>query len=97
MTRSGLASIPPLYARDCFERERPTGPSPDAHHLLNRPQDGIATDLVQLLGSLIHTFRLGGDARGIHIYGRRSRHIVRRIYGTGLATVHAAAVAGEGD
>jgi hypothetical protein len=66
-------------------------------HRLNRPQDGVATDLVQFVGSLIHTLCLGGDARRIHIYGRRSRYIALWIYGTGLATVHAGAVAGEGD
>ena len=45
-------------------------------HLLNRFQYRIATDLVQVIGSLIHKFRLESGAREIYFQDRGSRGIV---------------------
>src|ERR1035441_3162329 len=66
-------------------------------HLLNRFQNGVATDLVQIIGSLIHTLPLGCRARRIHFQDRGSGHIVLVVDGAGFAAVQVASVADEGD
>src|ERR1035441_6063039 len=66
-------------------------------HLLNRFQNGVATDLVQMIGSLIHTLPLGCRARRIHFQDRGSGHIVLVVDGAGFAAVQVASVADEGD
>jgi len=54
------------------------GDDPATMHtnLLNRFQYRIAADLVQLIGRLIHTFRLGSGTRSIGCQDRGSRRIV---------------------
>jgi hypothetical protein len=66
-------------------------------HLLNRFQYRIATDLVQVIGNLIHQFRLDSGARGIYFQDRGSRGIVPTIDGAGFAAVQVASVASQGD
>ena len=66
-------------------------------HLLNRFPYRIATNLVQVVRSLIHPFPLGGGARWIYCQERRSRRIVLAVDGAGFAAVEAAPVAGKGD
>ena len=66
-------------------------------HLLNRPQYRIATDLVQVIGSLIHQFRLASGAGGIYFQNRGSRGIVPAVDGAGFAAVQMASVTCKGD
>jgi hypothetical protein len=66
-------------------------------YLLNRFQYGVATDLVQVIGRLIHALPRKGDTRGIPFQNRGSRYIVRGINGAGVTTVEVAAVANKGD
>ena len=66
-------------------------------NLLNRFQYGVATNLVQMIGRLIHALPFQGGKRGILLQDRGSRHIVRAINGAGFAAVHVATVAGKGD
>jgi len=56
--------------------------APVGTHFLNYFQQGVAPDLVQVIGSLIHAFRLGCGAPEIHFQVRGSRHIVIAIDGT---------------
>src|ERR1039458_8958069 len=72
-------------------------PATPRTHLLNRFQNGVATDLVQIIGSLIHTLPLGCRARRIHFQDRGSGHIVLVVDGAGFAAVQVASVADEGD
>src|ERR1017187_3699235 len=72
-------------------------PATTRTHLLNRFQNGVATDLVQMIGSLIHTLPLGCRARRIHFQDRGSGHIVLVVDGAGFAAVQVASVADEGD
>jgi len=66
-------------------------------HLLNRFQYSVAPHLVEVIGSLIHTFSRGCGARRIHIQDRRSRRILLAVDGTGFASVQVASIAGNGD
>ena len=66
-------------------------------HLLDRIQYGVATDLVQVIGRLIHALFLKGGARGIPFQNRGSRHIVDGVDRAGFAAVQVVAVAGKGD
>lgn len=66
-------------------------------HLLNRPQYRIATDLVQVIGSLIHKSRLESGARRIYFQDRSSRGIVAAIDGAGFAAVQMAPITSKGD
>ena len=50
-----------------------------------------------MVGSLIHTFRHGCGALGIHFQAPDSRHIVLAIDGPRLAAVEMASVAGKGN
>jgi len=72
-------------------------PSTMRAHLLNRFQYGIATDLVQVIGRLIHAFPLESGACGIPFQNRGSRHIVHGVDGAGFAAVQVPSVAGKGD
>ena len=56
-------------------------PSTMRTHFLNRFQYEVTTDLIQSIGSLIHTFPLANRARRIHFEDRRSRHIVIAVDG----------------
>jgi len=66
-------------------------------YLLNRFQYGVATDLVQVIGRLIHALPRKGDTRGIPFQGRRSRYIVCGINGARFTAVEVAAVANKRD
>jgi len=66
-------------------------------HLLNRFQYGVAPDLVQVVGGLIHTFRRGCGALAIRFQVRGSRHIVLAIDGARLVAVQVASIAGKGN
>jgi hypothetical protein len=66
-------------------------------HLLNRFQYDVATDPVQVVGSLIHTFSLGCGARWIDFHERSSTHIVLAVDRARSAAVQVASVADEGD
>ena len=66
-------------------------------HLLYRFQYCIPTDLVQVIGSLIHQFRLERGARGIYFQDRGSRGIVPAVDGAGFTAVQVASVASKGD
>ena len=47
-----------------------------AYHAATALEVLLATDLVQVIGSLIHKFRLESGARGIYFQDRGSRGIV---------------------
>jgi len=66
-------------------------------HLLNRFQYGSATDLIEVIGSLIHMFTIGCGARWIRFQERSSTHIVRAVDGARFAAVQVASVAGKGN
>jgi len=66
-------------------------------YLLNRFQHGVATDLVQVIGKLVHTFPLESCAGGVPFQNRGSRHVVYWVDGAGFAAVYVAPVAGKGD
>jgi hypothetical protein len=66
-------------------------------HLLNRLQNSVATDLVEVIGSLIHQFPLRCGARGIHFQDRGSRHIVLAVDGAGFTAVQVVSVSGKHD
>ena len=72
-------------------------PSTMQTHLVNRFQDSISTDLVQVIGILIHTFPLRSGACAIHFQNRGSRGIVIAVDGAGFAALQVASIAGEGD
>ena len=70
--------------------------APMRTRLQNGFQYGVAADLVQAIGSPIHTFAIGSAARRIRFQGRGSRgsrHILRAIDGAGLAAPQAASAA----
>src|ERR1035438_4673816 len=57
-------------------------------NLPNHFQDGVATNLVEVIGRLVHALPLKGGKRRILLQYRRSRHIVRAIDGAGFAAVY---------
>ena len=66
-------------------------------HLLNRFQYSVATDLVELIGSLIRQFPLRWGARGIYFQDRGPGHIVFAVDGAGFTAVRVVSVAGKRD
>ena len=63
----------------------------------NRFEYRVATDLVQVIGRLIHALFLKCHTRGIYFQNWRSGSIVRVIDRAGGVAVEVAAVAGKGD
>ena len=76
---------------------RQQAPTAMCTRLLNRLQHSAAADLIQVVGSLIHSFRLGRYPRGSGFQDRGPVHIVRAVYGAGFGAVQVASVAGKGD
>jgi len=72
-------------------------PAPMRTYLLNCLQNGIATYLIQTIGTLIHAFPLGCEPCWIHLEDGGSENIMRAIHRTGFATVQMASIAGKGD
>jgi hypothetical protein len=66
-------------------------------HILNRFQYRVATDLVQVIGSLIHLFTLECGARGIYFEDWGSGGIMVTVDGAGFAAVQVASVASKGE
>ena len=98
MTRSGGTSASTTCARGGFAHGLPAESSHGANaHFLNRFQYRIATDLDQVIGSLIHQFRFEGGTHGIYFQDRSCRGIVLAVNGAGFAAVQMASVASKGN
>src|SRR5450759_4195967 len=74
----------------------------DSSHDAHTPPESLPVphrdgSLVQVIGNLIHQFRLDSGARGIYFQDRGSRGIVPTVDGAGFATVQVASVASKGD
>jgi hypothetical protein len=54
-------------------------------------------DLIQVIGSLVHTFPLGRGAGGIHFQDRASRDVMLAIDRARFAAVQVASVANKRD